>query len=227
MSIKKIGIVIAIERELEAFLKSSYEIEELEGGFKCFRTVVNCNEVYVIKSGWGLIDAAVATQYLITKFGVEVILNFGVTGALDPALKVSDLFYVRKCLNFDFDTSSIDAVVPHQYGDMEDEFVYLDAELIDLVKSIYPEIKEAVDASGDKFVDKKEDKEARFHAGCNICDMEVVAIARVCFLNNVKCLSIKCISDEYDGDGRDFEENVRASADKAFRLIDRILNQLG
>ncbi|MBO4234957.1 MAG: 5'-methylthioadenosine/S-adenosylhomocysteine nucleosidase [Firmicutes bacterium] len=226
MSIKKIGIVIAIERELEAFLKSSYEIEELEGRFKCFRTAVNCNEVYVIKSGWGLIDAAVATQYLITKFGVEAILNFGVTGALDPALKVSDLFYVRKCLNFDFDTSTIDDVTPHQYGDMEDEFVYLDEELIDLVKSIYPEIKEAVDASGDKFVDKKEDKEERFNAGCNICDMEIVAIARVCFLNDVKCLSIKCISDEYDGDGSDFEENVRASADKAFKLIDRILQEI-
>ncbi len=227
MSIKKIGIVIAIERELEAFLKSSYEIDELDSEtFKCFRAIVKGNEVYAIKSGWGLIDAAMATQYLITKYGVEIVLNFGVTGALDPSLKVSDLFYVSKCINFDFDTSSIDDVVKHQYGDMEDEFVPLDSGLIDLVKSIYPEIKEAVDASGDIFVDKKEDKEARFNAGCNICDMEIVAIARVCLLNNVKCLSIKCISDEYDGDGSDFEENVKASADKAFKLIDRILQKI-
>ena len=226
MSMKKIGIVIAIERELEAFLKSSYEIEELEGVFKCFRTIINGNEVYAIKSGWGLVDAAMATQYLITKYGVDVILNFGVTGALDPQLKVSDLFYVRKCTNFDLDTSNVADVVPHQYGDMEDEFIYLDSELIDLVKSIYPDIKEAVDASGDLFIDKKEDKAARFNAGCNICDMEIVAIARVCLLNNVKCLSIKCISDEYDGDGSDFEKNVRASADKAFKLIDKILNTI-
>ena len=230
MSMKKIGIVIAIERELEAFLKSSYEIEELDapagGTLKCFKAVVNGNEVYAIKSGWGLIDAAMATQYIITKYGVEVILNFGVTGALDPGLKVSDLFYVSKCLNFDFDTSSIDDVVKHQYGDMEDEFIYLDSELIEMAKSIYPEIKEAVDASGDVFVDKREDKEARFRAGCNVCDMEVAAIARVSILNNVKCLSIKCISDEYDGDGSDFEKNVRASADKAFKLIDKILNTI-
>ena len=159
MSIKKIGIVIAIERELEAFLKSSYEIDELDSEtFKCFRAIVKGNEVYAIKSGWGLIDAAMATQYLITKYGVEIVLNFGVTGALDPSLKVSDLFYVSKCINFDFDTSSIDDVVKHQYGDMEDEFVPLDSGLIDLVKSIYPEIKEAVDASGDIFVDKKQNK---------------------------------------------------------------------
>ncbi|MBQ7246096.1 MAG: 5'-methylthioadenosine/S-adenosylhomocysteine nucleosidase [Firmicutes bacterium] len=225
MSIKKIGIVIAIERELEAFLKSNYEIEELDNKtFKCFRATINGNDVYAIKSGWGLIDASMATQYLITKYGVEIVLNFGVTGALDPTLKVSDLFYVSKCVNFDFDTSTIDNVVKHQYGDMEDVFIPLDAGLIDMVKSIYPEIKEAVDASGDLFIDKKADKEARFNAGCNICDMEIAAIARVCLLNNVKCLSIKCISDEYDGDGSDFEKNVRESADKAFKLIDKILN---
>ena len=58
----RIGIVIAIERELKAFLKSNYEIEEItDNNFTCFKTVINNNEVYAIKSGWGLIDAAMAT----------------------------------------------------------------------------------------------------------------------------------------------------------------------
>lgn len=223
----RIGIVIAIKRELEAFLNSNYEIEEIkEDNFECFKTKINNHDIYAIQSGWGLIDAASATQYLITKYHTEMILNFGVTGALDPTLKVSDLFYVKKCMNFDFDTSTIDDVVKHQYGDLEDEFVYLDEDLIQKVKELFPDIKEAVDASGDMFVDQKEDKEARFQAGCNICDMEIVAIARVCYLNKVKCLSIKCISDEYDGDGKDFEKNVKASANKAFTLIDTLIRQL-
>ena len=83
----KIGIVIAIERELESFLKSEYDIEEInDNSFTCFKTNINNNEVYAIKSGWGLIDAAMTTQYLITKYNVEIVLNFGVTGALDPSL---------------------------------------------------------------------------------------------------------------------------------------------
>lgn len=223
----RIGIVIAIKRELEAFLNSNYEIEEIkEDNFECFKTKINNHDIYAIQSGWGLIDAASATQYLITKYHTEIILNFGVTGALDPTLKVSDLFYVNKCMNFDFDTSTIDDVAKHQYGDLEDEFVHLDEDLIQKVKELFPDIKEAVDASGDMFVDQKEDKEARFQAGCNICDMEIAAIARVCYLNKVKCLSIKCISDEYDGDGKDFEKNVKASANKAFTLIDTLIRQL-
>ena len=107
----KIGIVIAIEKELKSFLESNYEITTIEdNSFICFKTTINNNEVYAIKSGWGLIDAAIATQYLITKYGVEKILNFGVTGALEQSLKVSDLFYVSKCLNFDFDVSTISDV---------------------------------------------------------------------------------------------------------------------
>lgn len=223
----RIGIVIAIERELKAFLQSSYEIKELvDNNFTCFKSVINDNEVYAIKSGWGLIDAAMASQYLITKYNVEAILNFGVTGALDPSLKVSDLFYVSKCLNFDFDTSSIDDVKKCQYGDMKDEFIYLDESLINLLKEIEPDIKEAVDASGDKFVDVRQEKIDRYNAGCNICDMEIVAIARVCALNKVKCLSIKCISDEFDGDGKDFDKNVHESANKAFKIIEKLLNRM-
>ena len=88
------------------------------------------------------------------------------------------------------------------------------------------DIKEVSCCSGDQFIEKREDKIERFEAGCQICDMEIAAIARICSLNEVKCLSIKCISDAFDGDGSDFNSNVREASDKAFRLIDEILRKL-
>ena len=222
----KIGIVIAVEKELVSFLKSSYEIElKSNKNIQYYKTKVNDNEVYAIKSGCGLIDAAAATQFLISVLDVELILNFGVTGALDPSLKVSDLFVVNKCLNYDFDTSCVDHVRKHQYMEFEDEFMPLDRQLIKFVKGIR-DIKEVNCASGDQFVEDKKEKEKRFALNCQICDMELAAIVRVCFLNNVKCLSIKCISDAYDGDGSDFITNVRISSDKAFNLISEILTKL-
>ena len=222
----KIGLVIAVEKELVSFLKSSYEIElKSNKNIQYYKTKVNDNEVYAIKSGCGLIDAAAATQFLISVLDVELILNFGVTGALDPSLKVSDLFVVNKCLNYDFDTSCVDPVRKHQYMEFEDEFMPLDRQLIKFVKGIR-DIKEVNCASGDQFVEDKKEKEKRFALNCQICDMELAAIVRVCFLNNVKCLSIKCISDAYDGDGSDFITNVRISSDKAFNLISEILTKL-
>ena len=223
----KIGIVIAIARELKAFLESDYEIETIKDKSKeVYKTNINNNDIYAIKSGYGLIDAAAATQYLITKYGCEVILNFGVTGALTRDLKVDDLFVVTKTINHDYDVSPIDPVKVNQYEEFPDEFIPLNPELIEKAKAICPTLKEATDASGDRFIETKEDKINLANKGCNICDMEIAAIARTAYLNNVKALSIKCISDTFDGDGGDFNTNVTNSANKAFNLLKEIIEEL-
>lgn len=223
----KIGIVIAIARELKSFLESDFVIETItKNNREIYKTTVNNNEVYAIKSGYGEIDAAAATQMLITAFDCEVILNFGVTGALDRSLKVDDLFVVTKAINHDYDVSPIDPVKLHQYEEFPDEFIPLDEGLISFAKSLYPELKDAVDASGDRFVVETEDKINLGNLGCNICDMEIAAIARICFLSGVRCLSIKCISDTFDGDGGDFNTNVTNSANKAFKLMEDILYKI-
>ena len=179
--------------------------------------------MYALCSGCGEIDAAAGTQLLITGYECEKILNFGVTGALDPALKVEDLFVVRKVCHYDFDTSAFDPVRPHQYLEFQDEFIPLDAGLIEEAKETEPELREAVVASGDKFVEDREMKKELFSLGCQICDMEIAAIARVCWINRVPCLSIKCISDTFEGGSGDFLTNVERSAAQAFRILKAIL----
>lgn len=223
----KIGLVIAVTRELKSFLESNYKVDTLNIDNKeVYKTNINNNEVYAIKSGCGEIDAAMATQYLITKYGVEVILNYGVTGALKKELTVKDVFAVKGAINHDFDVSAFEDVKPHQYDDLDSEEVPLDKSLIELARTIKPNLKEVVCASGERFVNDRDDKENLAKLGCDICDMEVVAIARVCLLNKVKCLSIKSISDTLDGDASDFEENVEVSGKIAFDLLDKIMNKL-
>ncbi len=223
----KIGLIIAIERELKAFLEKGKDIkEEIVNNKKIYITNINGHEVYALMSGWGVIDAACAAQLLITKYGVELMLNFGVTGALDRTLKVEDLFVVKKVLHYEFDVSPIDPVKPSQYAEFADEFIPLDEKYAELAKEIYPSLKDAVVASGGKFIETKEDKLALFEKGCNICDMEIAAISRTCFLAGIKCLSIKCISDTFDGNGGDFNTNVIRSASKAFDVLLGILHKI-
>ncbi len=223
----KIGLIIAIESELQAFLKLGGDRTELSvSNRKIYRTEIGKHEIYAMQSGCGEIDAAAATQLLITKFDCELILNFGVTGALDRSLKVEDLFVVRKVCHYEFDTSCIDPVKEHQYVEFADEFIPLDSQLVEFAKSVCPEIREAVVASGCRFIEKQEEKLELAALGCNICDMEIAAIARVCFLSGVRCLSIKCISDTFDGNGGDFIQNVTRSAEMAFRVILDILQKI-
>jgi adenosylhomocysteine nucleosidase len=216
----KIGLLIAISRELESFLAYGTErTEEVVAGRTVYRTEMEGHEIYAVQSGWGEIDAASATTMLIVKYGCEVILNFGVTGALEEGLKVDDLFIVEKALHYDFDVSPIDPVKKGQYSDYPDEYIPLDAEIVRRITEVIPGLRKVTAASGDKFVEDREEKIRLRGLGCGIVDMEIAAIARVCERSGVRCMSIKCISDTFEGDGGDFNANVRNSANKAFAVI--------
>ena len=223
----KIGLLIAVDRELEAFLKSGEErTEETVANRTIYKTRMEGHEIFAIRSGCGQIDAAAATMLLIVHCGCELILNFGVTGALDADLKVEDLFVVEKVCHYDFDVTAFEAVKPGQYEEYADEFIPLDAGLAQLAAERIPGIRKVADASGDKFVEDRAEKLRLRNMGCSICDMEIAAIARTCERSGVKCLSIKCISDTFDGNGEDFNTNVRRSAEKAFAVIREVLKVL-
>ena len=224
----KIGLLIAIKRELAAFLQSGEEIsEETVAGKTVYRARMEGHEIYAVQSGCGEIDAAAATMLLIVRYGCGLVLNFGVSGALEEDLKVEDLFAVEKVWHYDFDvTPFADFVKIGQYEEYPDEFIPLDAELVKLVTERIPGVRKITAASGDKFVEDRAEKLRLRAKGCGICEMEAAAIARTCERNGARCLSIKCISDTFDGNGEDFERNVKRSADKAFGVIREVLKAL-
>ncbi len=220
----RIGLLIAVESELKAFLRNGEDIrEEKVNGRTVYRTRIGGNEVFALRSGCGQIDAASGTQLLITRYGCERMLNFGVTGALDPALRAEDLFVVTGACHYDFDTSAVDPVRPHQYEEFADEFIPLDPEMAARARQADPTLREARAASGDRFVADRAFKQELRALGCQICDMEIAAIARVCWMNGIPCLSIKCISDTFEGSGLDFWTHVDRSAEKAFRVLRNLM----
>ena len=106
-------------------------------------------------------------------------------------------------------------------------YIPLDKGLIEKAKEIEPNLQEAFVASGDRFIAIEDDKDfLNNETLCNICDMELAAIARTCYLNDVKCLSIKCISDTYEGGAGEYFDNVNKSADKAFKILARLISEI-
>ena len=87
---KKIGMVVALEKELTAFLKEqTVEIkEDKSGAFHVLEFKIGGCEVICVKSGVGEIFAAAATQYLISVYKPEAIINFGICGSLTKDLGV-------------------------------------------------------------------------------------------------------------------------------------------
>ena len=219
-----IGIVIAVIDEFKTFLSSGFTLEkEIISNREIYKTKIGNNNIYVLNSGCGIIYASSATEFLISSLGCDYLLNYGVSGALDKSLKVEDLFILTHTIHYDYDVSNLDDVLKHQYSGYNSALIGGSIKLYDLVKKIEPSVKDAVCASGDKFVSIKEEKERLHSLGASICDMESAGIFLVSNFHKKEVLSIKCISDTFDGDSKDYYLNVERSSKKAFEIIKKLL----
>ena len=161
MKFKKIGMVVAMRKEILPFIESSnVEIEnETVGKYSVIYFKKDDKEIYIIESGAGEIFAAGATQLLISKYNVDAIINFGVCGSLTDSLSVLDVVLVDGIVHYDFDLSAIDDVKVGEYHGIG-QVIPCKNNLVDLALKIKPELQKVLCASADKFVADEEKKNA-------------------------------------------------------------------
>lgn len=185
---KKFGMVIAIGREVKGVLEAFGKVEKIQN--KPYDTYLVSREnalIYVAVSGMGEISAAGATEFLIAKYDVRAIFNFGFVGTLTKRFGCKDVAVVEKVVHYEIDTSAIDNVKAGHYDENPDPYFYFDKNLVSAVKKDFPKIKTARLASGDKFISSSEVKDkliADFDA--EICDMEGAGICIIA--NKTECL---------------------------------------
>lgn len=219
---KKIGMIVAMNKELKSYFAKLGNVEEIENNaYTIWKATAYDKEIYIAKSGVGEISTAGATQYLITKYGVELIINFGICGKLSPNLKLLDTVVVKSVVHYQFDVSEIDNVKPGVYMN-NSPYIDADNRLIAQLLSLDKNLKEVVCASGDLFVARKEDKEyliKNFNA--DICEMESAGILITALKNSVKCVLIKSVSD--DCDGMDFNTYCELATKKYVDIVDKFV----
>ncbi|MBQ7408596.1 MAG: 5'-methylthioadenosine/S-adenosylhomocysteine nucleosidase [Clostridia bacterium] len=224
---KKIGMIVAMDKELKEFFASLGKIEKIDNAaYDVYSATAYGKQLYIVKSGVGEIAAAGATQFLITACNVDVVLNFGICGKISQNLKILDTVVVDRVVHYQFDTSAIDNVKPgvYMFDGNPDNSVYLNAnaKLVQLVVKLDSTVQKAICASGDLFVEKKEDKDMlKNEYAADVCEMEAAAILITCLRNKVDCLMVKSVSD--DCDGMDFVTYCELAAAKHVELINKIV----
>lgn len=224
----RIAIVTAMAEETFPILNKLGNIvaQSTISGVRVCKAQVGAHTVYLATGGVGEIRSAMMMQMLKDLFDVDVALNFGFVGALDPALKQGDLLLAGRVCHYQFDSSAIDGTVPGQYDGKDDRYFYLDGALIDrvLLATRMP-LKQVTVASGDVFVANSAMKtRLRDEFGCDICEMELAALALVCERNRVPLLSLKVVSDSADESSPlSFPEVVRRSMTKYEQLLPAII----
>ena len=105
---KKIGMVTAVEIDSVMRKYSDSLVKEEVKGFDVYSIDFGDKIMYVAYSGAGEIRAAACTQMLISRFAVDMVVNFGVVGALRDEIKVLNTCVVDKIVHYDMDTSAVD-----------------------------------------------------------------------------------------------------------------------
>ena len=223
----KIGLVVAIEIDaVEALFGTCEEIAEQNGqSVQIYRR--GNHTLYVLRSGAGEIASAAATQHLITGFSVDLILNFGVVGALTEEMSKHRLSVVEKVVHYDYDSSEWDGCERGRYLELPDPYIPVDPALLKKATELRPDLRPVILASADRFVGDRDAKESihrQFHA--DICDMEAAGIALTCLRNRIPCLMIKMVSDGIDGGVEEFLATLDEASKTCLSVMIEVCDQL-
>lgn len=227
-----IGIIGAMDVEVEN-LKAQIENKKIEtvSGVEFVSGRIFGKEVVVAKCGIGKVFASICAEAMILKYAPDVIINTGVAGTLTEELSIGDVAISQSVCQHDMDTSPI--------GDPKGLLsginiinIPADENLIEVAQNVIKahniNCKKGVIASGDQFIASKEQKEfivSEFSAIA--CEMEGASIGHVCFVNNVKFLVLRAISDSADNSSHmDYPTFLKMASENSTKVTLEIIRRI-
>lgn len=191
------GIIVAMQNEFDLVLKALKNAKMENVGHLIFaKGEMENQNVVLMRSGFGKVNAAVATVEMINLFKPERIINTGLAGGIDASLGVMDIVVGKDIVYHDVDCGD-----GNEYGQIQGlpAVFHSDEKLVKKALAIESDTKivGGLIASGDKFLSKLADlKIVKSHFEDALAvDMESAAIAQVCYLYGIEFLSMRIISD--------------------------------
>ena len=184
-----IGAVIAMQSEAEILLSEMQINRSLTiSGKTVYVGVAYGKDIAVCVCGVGKVNAALGAQLLVSKFDVDKLLNFGVSGGLNNGTELCQVYQIEAATQFDFDLAQLNGTCIGTLNEYTEP--YLSLNLLNL-----PYEKRKL-ATADRFNDSVDDynllsKELK----ADIRDMEGGAIVQAAYATSLPVYSIKAISD--------------------------------
>lgn len=190
----KIGIIVAMHKELELLLPLLQNSEESRmGGCEFHRGKVGRHDVIAMQCGIGKVNAAMGTLTLVNSFLPDFVINSGVAGGADPTVNVMDVVAGARVSYHD-----VWCGPESELGQVQGLPLYFEGAL--RLLNLVPDregIHKGLICSGDQFIDTLDAVnriKGNFPDALAV-DMESGAIAQVCYLNKVPFLALRVISD--------------------------------
>jgi len=204
-----IGLISAMEEELVRF-RDRFEPDQVvkQAGLDFHFGELSNQKVILLRCGVGKVNAAVAAQLLIDRFGVDAVFFTGLAGSLVPHLKRGDVVVANMVVQHDIDLTAFGrrpGEIPDlaRMIDADPKLVHVAAEAGEQVLAQTGRDRQLVVgtiATGDSFVsDPKRIRWLQREFGAVATEMEGGAVGQVCQMNRVPFVVVRIISDGSGG----------------------------
>lgn len=223
-----IGIIVAMDIELENIIKNVNNLEQLTINKYSFYTgEIDNKKVVLAKSGIGKVNAAIVTQILINFFDPSYIIHTGIAGSLDNNIKPLSVVLGEKIKYHDVRKEQLLNSMPYKEYFSSDE--YLLKKTIEVCNEYEIPFNLGCILTGDDFIDdtfKKNSILEKYPEGMCV-EMEGASVSHSAYISDIPIIVIRCISDLADDkleiDYNKFKyEASRISSTVVINLINKI-----
>lgn len=226
----KIGIVCAGDKELAPFLPVIDNCRIIERAKQRFYTgQIDGVEIVALVSGICKVNAAIASQILIDFFQVDMIINSGTAGGMNPKLKIFDTVISTEVCYHDV----AEDILTESYPWLQSIYFEADSKLVKASEIAVKKMKREGSVfwgrmvTGETFITTDGRKKINDEFEPLSVDMETASIAHVCYVYSIPFLSIRCITDTAEQSGIDnFEKNCVKASEIAKNITIAILKEL-
>jgi len=229
----RIGVIGAMEEEVE-LLRGSLENAQVSEIANCEFTsgTYKGQDVVLLKSGIGKVNAAMSTTLLLQQFKPDVVINTGSAGGFDQALEVGAIVISDEVRHHDVDVT----VFGYEMGQVPQlpAAFRSDEQLMDLAVKAVEELGEhpcgvGLIATGDSFMNDPErvEKVRAFFPSMKASEMEAAAVAQVCHQFNVPFVVIRALSDIAGKESNiSFDEFLPVAAKHSTEIVLNVVERL-
>lgn len=229
----KIGVIGAMEEEVE-LLRSSLENAQSEEIANCEFTsgTYKDQEIILLKSGIGKVNAAMSTTILLQHFKPDLVINTGSAGGFDENLEVGSIVISDEVRHHDVDVT----IFGYEMGQVPQmpAAYHSNEELKELAVEAVSELGEhsyavGLIATGDSFMDDPERvaKAREAFPDMKASEMEAAAVAQVCYQFDTAFVVIRALSDIAGKESSvSFEEFLPVAAKHSTEIVLNVVERL-
>ncbi len=198
MTYKKIGVIGALEKEIQLTISHMTDVVEEKVGGVVFNTGT-CKGVTIVVccAGMGKAASAAATQLLCTHFSCDAVIFSGIAGNMSGKVGINEIVLGKSVFYHDAEIEMLAQSYPNLKSYSADDRLITAADKA----CTQVEIKHILGniATGDLFVGSdKLKEEIRSRCSPDCVEMEGAAVSHISAKNDVPCLIIRSISDNAD-----------------------------